>query len=382
MRLGVLTSSRADYGVYQPLLNELKKDNFFYLEIIAFGTHLSKNHDFTINKILKDKFNVIHKIHTFINDDSQKGIVDSYAKTISEFSIFWSKNKFDLVLCLGDRFEMSAAVQASIPFGIKLAHISGGETTLGAIDNIYRHQISLASKIHFVSTKYNFRKLVELTGNSNHIYNVGSMSLSDIKFYKPTNKYTFLNKFSLRNRPYILVTFHPETISVEANIFYSKEICKALSEICKKINIIITMPNADTLGSVYRKSFYDLRDDNQNSIFLIENFGKKYYFDAMNYSSLLLGNTSSGIIEAASFNKYVINVGDRQKGRIHGNNVINVEFNSKQIIDLTFKLLKNKPKKITNIYYQENTVKNTIEKIKLFFTNSKDILNDADLNYN
>ena len=208
------------------------------------------------------------------------------------------------------------------------------------------------------------------------------MSLSDIKFYKPTNKYTFLNKFSLRNRPYILVTFHPETISVEANIFYSKEICKALSEICKKINIIITMPNADTLGSVYRKSFYDLRDDNQNSIFLIENFGKKYYFDAMNYSSLLLGNTSSGIIEAASFNKYVINVGDRQKGRIHGNNVINVEFNSKQIIDLTFKLLKNKPKKITNIYYQENTVKNTIEKIKLFFTNSKDILNDADLNYN
>tara|TARA_Y100001958_G_scaffold118822_1_gene85898 strand:- start:18353 stop:19501 length:1149 start_codon:yes stop_codon:yes gene_type:complete len=382
MRLGVLTSSRADYGVYQPLLNELKKDNFFYLEIIAFGTHLSKNHDFTINKILKDKFNVIHKIHTFINDDSQKGIVDSYAKTISEFSIFWSKNKFDLVLCLGDRFEMSAAVQASIPFGIKLAHISGGETTLGAIDNIYRHQISLASKIHFVSTKYNFRKLVELTGNSNHIYNVGSMSLSDIKFYKPTNKYTFLNKFSLRNRPYILVTFHPETISVEANIFYSKEICKALSEICKKINIIITMPNADTLGSVYRKSFYDLRDDNQNSIFLIENFGKKYYFDAMNYSSLLLGNTSSGIIEAASFNKYVINVGDRQKGRIHGNNVINVEFNSKQIIDLTFKLLKNKSKKITNIYYQENTVKNTIEKIKLFFTNSKDILNDADLNYN
>ena len=357
MRLGVLTSSRADYGVYQPLLNELKKDNFFYLEIIAFGTHLSKNHDFTINEILKDKFKVIHKIHTFINDDSKKGIVDSYAKTISEFSIFWSKNKFDLVLCLGDRFEMSAAVQASIPFGIKLAHISGGETTLGAIDNIYRHQISLASKIHFVSTKYNFKKLVELTGNSNYIYNVGSMSLSDIKFYKPTNKYTFLNKFSLQNRPYILVTFHPETISVEANIFYSKEICKALSVICKKTNIIITMPNADTLGSVYRKSFYDLRHENQNSIFLIENFGKKHYFDAMNYSSLLLGNTSSGIIEAASFNKYVINVGDRQKGRIHGNNVINVEFNSKQIIDLTFKLLKNKPKKITNIYYQENTVK-------------------------
>ena len=371
MRIGILTSSRADYGIYIPLLEELKKDTFFDLQIIAFGTHLSKKHDFTIKNIVKDEYKIIHKINTFINDDSKKGIVDSYSKTISEFSKFWSKNKFDLVFCLGDRFEMSAAVQSSIPFGVILAHIHGGETTLGAIDNIYRHQITLASKIHFVSTNCNLKKVVQLTGSSNHIYNVGSLSLSNIKLFKATDKSTFFNKFGIKKGPYILVTFHPETVSVEANILYSKEISNALSEICKEINVIITMPNADTLGSVYREDFNNLRDNNQNSILLIENFGKKHYFDAMYYSSLLLGNTSSGIIEAASFSKFVINVGDRQKGRTYGENVLNIDFDSKQIIDLTFKLQKRKSKEISNIYFKKNTVKNTIEKLSAFLKKQK-----------
>ena len=143
MKIGVLTSSRADYGIYLPLLNELKKDIFFDLEIIAFGTHLSERHGLTLSDIIKDGYNTIHKITSLVEDDSEKGIAISYGNTVLEFSNFWLTQKFDLVFCLGDRFEMSAAVQASIPFCIKLAHIHGGETTLGAIDNIYIHQINL-----------------------------------------------------------------------------------------------------------------------------------------------------------------------------------------------------------------------------------------------
>ena len=152
MKIAVLTSSRADYGIYLPLLNEIKKDHFFDLEIIAFGTHLSIKHGYTLDDIEKDGYDTIHKITSLIDDDSEKGIVVSYGRTVLEFSNFWENKYFDLVFCLGDRFEMNAAVQACIPFGIKLAHIHGGENTLGAIDNKYRHQITIASDIHFVST--------------------------------------------------------------------------------------------------------------------------------------------------------------------------------------------------------------------------------------
>ena len=144
MRIGVLTSSRADFGIYLPLLNLIKLDTFFKLEIIAFGTHLSQLHGYTVHEIEENGFDHIQKIPSLISNDSESSISSSYGLTVLKFADFWHNNKYDLVFCLGDRFEMSAAVQAGIPFGINYAHIHGGETTLGAIDNVYRHQISIA----------------------------------------------------------------------------------------------------------------------------------------------------------------------------------------------------------------------------------------------
>jgi GDP/UDP-N,N'-diacetylbacillosamine 2-epimerase (hydrolysing) len=364
MKIGVLTSSRADYGIYLPLLNELKKDIFFDLEIIAFGTHLSERHGFTLSNIIKDGYDTIHEITSLIEDDSEKGIAISYGNTVIEFSNFWSFKKFDLVFCLGDRFEMSAAIQASIPFGVKLAHIHGGETTLGAIDNTFRHQITLASKYHFVSTSENMQKVKHLIDSSNFIYDVGSLSLSNIETFKPQDRSVFFKKYGIKEAPYILVTFHPETISVQNNLAFAKTMKDALTVLCNKINIIITMPNADTLGSIFRAELNDLKRIYPDSIILIENFGKANYFNAMYYSSLLIGNTSSGIIEAASFNKYVINVGDRQKGRAHGDNVINTGFNSGKIIEIFNELEKEKEKEIVNIYFKKNTIKKIINTLK------------------
>ena len=195
MRIGVLTSSRADYGIYLPLLNKLKADLFFNLEIIAFGTHLSKSHGFTLTEIEKDGFDNIHTISSFISNDDEQAIATSYGLTLLKFADFWQTNKYDLIFCLGDRFEMSAAVQASIPFGVRLAHLHGGETTLGAIDNIYRHQITLASDLHFVSSKNNMKKVEQLIGRSKDIYHVGSLSLNDINTFKPIKKVSFFKKF-------------------------------------------------------------------------------------------------------------------------------------------------------------------------------------------
>ena len=141
MKIGFLTSSRADFGIYLPLLKIIKNDPYFDLEIIVFGTHLSKKYGYTISDIKKENFNKVHEVISLKEDDTIEGVVVSYGNTVCEFASFWKDNTYDLVFSLGDRFEMSAAVQSSIPYGIKLAHIHGGETTLGAIDNIYRHQI-------------------------------------------------------------------------------------------------------------------------------------------------------------------------------------------------------------------------------------------------
>ena len=366
MKIGVLTSSRADYGVYLPLLLKLKADNFFHLEIIAFGTHLSKFHDYTLSIIENDGFDKIHQIDALGIDDSQKGISISYANIILKFAEFWQNNRYDLVFCLGDRFEMSAAVQASIPFGVKLAHIHGGETTLGAIDNVYRHQITLASQLHFVSTSVYKKKVKALTGASKNIYDVGALSLDNIGSFQPLDKLKFFEKFQINNENYALVTFHPETVAVDSNISYAKHMKEALADISNTLKIIITMPNADTLGSVYREQLHLLKEQCPDKIMLIENFGKANYFSAMHYAKLLIGNTSSGIIEAASFNKYVINVGSRQKGRIHGNNVFNVEFDSKKIIEKTNEVLKLPDFEDGNIYYKASTADSIIKTIKQY----------------
>ena len=198
-----------------------------------------------------------------------KGISISYANTILKFADFWQDNNFDLVFCLGDRFEMSAAVQASIPFGIKLAHIHGGETTLGAIDNVYRHQITIVSKLHFVSTLEYKKKVEELTGTSENIHNVGALSLDNIGSFQPINKASFFDKFKIESDSYALVTFHPETIDVKSNRIYVKQMIVALTSLSKTLNIVVTMPNADTLGSVYREQLYQLKLQIPDKIVLV-----------------------------------------------------------------------------------------------------------------
>lgn len=364
MKIGILTSSRADYGIYKPLLDNLKNDDFFQLEIISFGTHLSIAYGYTVSDIINDDYKVIHEVCKLGNDDSQKGIVQSYGTTILKFSEFWNKNKYDIVLCLGDRFEMSAAVQASIPFNVNLAHIHGGETTLGAIDNIYRHQISLASNYHLVSTELNKNKVIELTGTKKNIHNVGSLSLSEIENFKPVNKNILFSNFKIEDAPFVLVTFHPETIAIEKNNKFSIEMRKALEYLSNSINIVITMPNADTLGSAFRKQLLILQERQPSKICLVENFGKENYFSVIHYSEFLIGNTSSGIIEAASFGKYVLNIGDRQKGRSQSKNTFNALFTKNDIVKNALKIFNLGTYKGENIYYKKDSSKLIIEILK------------------
>ena len=365
MKVGILTSSRADFGIYLPLLRKLFLDDYFELEIIAFGTHLSDRFGNTIQEIEKAGFLVKHKIQTVPQDDSPHAIASSIGNTVEKFSSFWVNNTFDLVFALGDRFEMLGAVLAGSPFNVPFAHIHAGETTLGAIDNAYRHSISLMSKYLFVSTKQYKNRAIEITKNPKTVFNVGALSIDNLKKEKLFTKEEFYDRFNINlNIPTILTTFHPETVGYKKNETYIRELVSALNEFSNSYQIVITMPNADTEGLMIRKQLKDLGEKNKKVI-LVESFGMKGYLSCMKYCSFLLGNTSSAFVEASFFPKWVINLGNRQDGRVNTPNILTIPINKKEIITTVTRIEKlPECPPDSNIYGDGNTASRIIDILK------------------
>ena len=342
----------------------MQGDLFFKMEIIAFGTHLSHFHGYTLNQILDENLSVPFQIESLVLGDTTEAVSTAMALTAMKFSSFWAthQNRFDLVFCIGDRYEMHAAVMAAVPFGIKFAHFHGGETTLGTIDNVFRHSISLCSSLHFVSTETYADRLKNLLDNNRHIYVTGALSLDNISTLPLYSSEEFYLKWNIDlGKPTILATLHPETLAIEKNEEYATHLAQALNQL--DFQIVITMPNSDAAGAVIRHVW--LRDLAENKrVFFIENFGTKGYFTCVKYCAFLLGNTSSGIIEAASFSKYVINLGERQKGRARGDNVLDCDFDVQRIIALANKISKLPFPNGHNIYWNGGAVEKTVQTLK------------------
>ena len=353
MKIGVLTSNRADLGIYSMLLKRMENHPRVDGEIIAFGSHHSVEHGLTIEEIRLNYSMKIHELQEMPSGDQPFDISQSYGDTVKLFSGFWDKNHFDWVLCLGDRFEMSAAVQAAIPFGLKLAHIHGGETTSGAIDNIYRHQISLASCSHFVSTEHFAERVRQLT-NSESIWVSGAPAIEDLEALQLPTWEEVQQRFELPNEAFVLVTIHPETIAAEKNRDYAAVFFQAVEDLTSEISFLITHTNSDTYNSAYNELALDLKRRFPDKIYLQPSLGKLNYFRAVTRASAMLGNSSSSIIEAASFNQWAVNVGNRQGGRPQSGNVINVEFDTKQIVNATRNAIDREPFTEENIYVRKN----------------------------
>ncbi|MBN2396160.1 MAG: UDP-N-acetylglucosamine 2-epimerase (hydrolyzing) [Candidatus Atribacteria bacterium] len=367
MKIGILTSSRADFGIYYPLVKELWKDDFFEIEIIAFGTHLKKEYGYTIEEIKKLGFEVKHKIETLTKNDGAIDISNNIGDAIIKFSHFWDKNKFDLVFALGDRYEMFAAVTAASTFNINIAHLHAGETTLGAIDNIYRHSISLMSKYLFVSTDEYKERATEISQQAEHVFNVGALSIDNLVHQDFYSKEEFYEAFKIDLKtPSILTTFHPETVSIERNEEYIDELIAALAELKHKYQIIITMPNSDTKGDMIRQRLIEF-GKGSHSVKLVESLGMKGYLSAMKFCSMLLGNTSSGFVEASFFPKWVINLGDRQKGRILAKNILNTKISKEEILTTVNSIENSELPLNTHIYGEGNASKKIISRIKMLY---------------
>ena len=362
MKIALLSCGRSDFSIYLPLLKKLKQDAFFELDVIAFGTHVSRLHGYTINAFTEQRIEVAHAIESLVLGDSPDAIASSMGLTTTKMASVWKQKKYDLVICLGDRYEMFAAVSSIVPFNYKIAHLHGGETTLGAIDDVFRHAITAMSHIHFTSTQKHADRVAAITGSAKNVFNVGAMALDNINEIKLFSLDEMKKKFGVDlSIPSVLVTFHPETISPENNIHHTQELIAVLSKLSQQI--IITMPNADTMGNAVREELQKFISENKNVIG-IENFGTVGYYSCLQYVEFLIGNSSSGIIEAASFSKYVINIGDRQKGRDYGNNVLHCSINKNEILSLVDKI-KNLPKLSNdNIYGNGNTSAKIVQLLK------------------
>lgn len=365
MIIAVLTSSRADYGIYLPLLKALQADDFFDLRMLVFGTHLSEMHGYTINEIKKDGFYIDHELSHIGEDDSATAIAESMGKVMEKFARIWEKKskKYDLVFCLGDRYEMFAAVSSAAPFNINFAHLHGGETSLGAIDNEFRHCISIFSNLHFTSTEAYAERVAELKGARKNIYTVGALSLDNISQIPFLQLSEFETKFGIDlTRPTLLITFHPETAGSISAEHQGNELVSALKNFAGH-QLVITMPNADKDGNILRRVYRDFASVNAN-VKVVENFGTQGYFTCMKNAEAVIGNSSSGIIEAAGFGKWVVNIGDRQKGRAVSKNIINAPSDALQIKSAIEKAITAGDYKGENIYYKNNVAETIIDKIK------------------
>lgn len=330
MKLFVLTSSRADFGIYLPLLESLKTSDLD-TAVVAFGSHFSDNQGQSINEVRQLWDGTLIECNSFLPGDTPLDISQNVSNNLKMLGETYAQHTQpgDTVLCLGDRHEMMAAVLATIPFELRVAHLYGGEITLGSLDNIHRNIITDVASIHFVSNTKSVDLIRSMKGDET-VEVVGSISLADLDGFETMSREEIAINLGLNNtRPWILFTFHPEHASDSQTREHANQITEALRAL-NDFEVIVSAPNDDAHNQHLNNALQDLNAQ-LDHIHVHRNLGKKRYFSLMQHSVLVAGNSSSGIIEAASFGKHVINIGRRQEGRFRSDNVMDVPIEAPSI---------------------------------------------------
>ena len=361
-KICVVSGSRADYDHLYWLLKLLKKNKKFDLSVIVTGSHLEKKYGALVKNIIKDDYKNLHKIRLFLSNDRVENITKSTALGILNFSKKLKQIKPDIVLLLGDRYEIfSCAISASF-LKIPIAHFNGGEVTSGAFDEWIRHSITKMSTIHFVANKKYQNRVIQLGENKKNVFNVGGLSSDNVLKTKKLKKKEIEKICNFRfHSKNILVTFHPVTLGEKDSKKYFKEIILALEKLEETL-IIFTFPNADNDNLSIINMIKKFVKKNKNSIYFIS-LGRKKYLSIMKYCDAVVGNSSSGLLEAPYFNIPTINIGNRQEGREKANTVIDCKTNRNEILRLIKSLNKNKLKlnNIKDHYGIGNTAENVIK---------------------
>ena len=322
-KICVITGTRAEFGLLRPLIALIAKDEELQLQLIATGMHLSPEFGYTLDEIIAAGFVVDKKVECLLSSDTAVGVSKTIALAISGFADAFEALQPDLVLVLGDRTEILGAVIAAGIANIPIAHLHGGETTEGAYDEAIRHSITKFSHLHFTSTEAYRKRVIQLGEQPEMVFNVGAIGLDAVKKLKLLNKEEFENSigFKLKKRN-VLITYHPVTLEKEAPIQTFENILQALDEL-SETGLIFTHANSDKNGRVINKMITEYVEIHRDKAVAFNSLGQLRYLSALQFVDFVIGNSSSGILEVPAFRIPTINIGDRQKGRICNESVIN-----------------------------------------------------------
>lgn len=368
-KVAVVTATRAEYGILRPLIFRLKEEQELCLQVIATGTHLSEKYGNTQVEIEKDGINIFRKIPILEEGNTAYDISCTMANALRNFALYFKEEQPDLVIVLGDRTELLGICAAAMNERIPIAHLHGGEVTEGAVDDCIRHAITKMSYLHFPATEEYRKRIIQLGEEPERVFNVGALGVENI-LHTPLLSYEEICKQAgiPKDRDYVVMTFHPVTLEKATARAQTEELLKAIEQ-QKDWFYLITMANADVGGDIVNQMLQQFAEKKEN-IKLVPSLGMVRYLSAVKYSRFVLGNSSSGIIEAPSLGIPTVNIGDRQKGRLMADTIISCEPRCEDIVD-AMRLADRTEHRVSTIYGDGNTSEKIVTIIKDFLFHEK-----------
>ncbi len=360
----VITGTRAEYGLFYPILKKIKDSKKLQLQLIATTAHLSGEFGLTYKQIEKDGFFIDDKIENLLSSDEKSSVAKSTGLAIILLSESLDRLQPDIVLLLGDRYETHAAATTAMLMNIPIAHIHGGELTEGAVDEQIRHSITKMSYLHFCSTEASRQRVIQMGEDQVRVFNSGAPGIDNILNLKLLSKVRLEKELNWKlTSKSALFTYHPVTLEDGDVVSDLEAILNILT--ISNLNILFTYANADKGGRVINRRLEEFCKTNPLKYKVVKNLGQIRYLSTMKHVDLLIGNSSSGIIEAASFKKPVVNIGERQKGRLRGVNIIDCDINTLEgsIIVAISSNFSKKNKNMKNIYGNGSAANTIVDKL-------------------
>jgi len=376
-KICVITGTRAEYGLLKPLIAKINCDSSMELQLVVTGMHLSPEFGLTYHEIEQDGFTVTERNEMLLSSDTPNGVTKSIGLGIIGFADIFTRIVPDLVVLLGDRYEALAAATAAMIHRIPIAHIHGGELTEGVIDEAIRHSITKMSSLHFTSTEQYRKRVIQLGERPERVFCVGALGVENIRTQSLLCREDLEKslQFSL-NVPYVMVTFHPVTLERHTAQVQIENLLDALDAF-REYHVIFTKANADTDGRIINQRIEEYANRNTERAIVVTSLGMVRYLSALQYCDIVIGNSSSGIVEVPSFQIPTVNIGDRQKGRTRGKSVIDCGWKKEEVVAAIQKaqvLRKDRTlEKMTNPYEGVNTSDSILASIKSYLHENHDI---------
>lgn len=337
IKIDLLTTTRAEYGLMKPLIRRMLSDSGIQMRLLVTGTHVDERFGLTYREIENDRIPIYRKISILSDNEGAVFVSETMANSLNKFTKYFLEEQPDFFMVDGDRYETMAICMAAFNTNIPIIHLSGGATTEGAADEFYRHAITKMALLHFPTTEIYRRRVIQLGESPDRVFTVGSLGIENILSTKLLTKKELEESISFKlGGPYCLVTFHPVTLEKMTHLEQVAELLKACDSM-DDMKIIFTMANADAGGKEINRVLMEYARSRHDRVLCVESLGSLRYLSAMKYCEFVMGNSSSGLIETPSFKIPTVNIGDRQKGRIKAESVIDCEPTQESILEAVAK---------------------------------------------